>query len=105
MFIKKNDETLKIYDINTNDSYYKEMLNTSKRRGFFDDQVYLRRLRNEHNSIVKMKLLPSKLFPTYFVVKSRKIPKEWDQKFLLHFNYIIGNNKANIMKSSKSWLI
>lgn len=105
MFIKKNEETLKIYDMNTTDKYYREMLDTSKRRGFFDDQVYLRRLRNEHNSIVKMKLLPSKLFPTYFVVKSRKIPKDWDQKFLLHFNYIIGNDKANIMKSSKSWLI
>ena len=91
--------------MDTTDTYYREMLDTSKRKGSFDDQIYLRRLRNEHNSTVKMRLLPSKLFPTFFVIKSGKIPKDWDQKFLLHFNYITGNLKQKGMINEKSWLL
>ena len=106
MFIKKNEETLKIYDINTTDTYYRQMLDISKRNGGFDDQVYLRKLRNEHNSNVKMKLLPSNLFPTFYAVRDRKNrPKNLDDRFLLHFNYIIGNDKQRMMRSHRSWLL
>ena len=91
----------------TTDPLYSEYIKTSKRKGNFDDQVYLRRIRNEHNDRVKMTLLPSKLFPTYFKIKDKgaPIPSDWDEKYLLHFNYIISNMKTTFMKNHKSWYI
>lgn len=105
IFIKQTPVTLELFNFNTKDPFYKKHIESSNRHGNFDDQLYLRSLKNNHNDIIKMRLLPSYLFPSYFVVKSKKIPKNWDEKYLLHFNYLIGNTKMPTMKNHKSWFI
>ena len=105
MFIKKTDVTLSMYDMDTVDPFYKDIISTSNRGGNFDDQIYLRRLRNEHNGVTKMILLPSCMFPTYFVVKSRLNLANWDDKYLLHYNYLIGDAKKKTMVNRRDWLI
>jgi len=105
MFIKQTEETLKMYNIETTDPLYRELLTTSKRGDNFDDQIYLRRLRNEHNDRIKMHILPSYLFPTYYIVKKKLVPKNWDEKYLLHYNYLTGADKRKTMASDKCWLI
>ncbi len=105
MFIKQNDETLKIYDMNTEDPLYRNYLDTSKRSGHFDDQIYLRRIRNSHQERVKMKLLPSALFPTYFVYRHRVKLNPPDQKYLLHYNYLTSSDKKKTMVGRGNWYI
>jgi hypothetical protein len=105
MFIKQTEETLKMYDVETTDPFFRGLLTTSKRGDNFDDQIYLRRLRNEHNDRIKMHIIPSYLFPTYYVVKRRLIPKNWDEKYLLHYNYLTGDDKRKTMIGDKCWII
>ena len=107
IFIKNTPTTLDMFNYNTNNPIFQKYISSSLRKGFFDDQLYLRNLKNNHNDIVKMKLLPSLLFPTFFILKFKinKPSEIWNEKYLLHFNYIIGNEKMKVMKYHKSWYI
>jgi hypothetical protein len=105
MFIKQTEETLDMYDIETATPLYRGLLDTSKCYGNFDDQIYLRNLRNNHNDRVKMHILPSYLFPTYYAIKGGLVPYKCDTKYLVHYNYLIGSTKKQTMVQYNSWLI
>ena len=88
---------------------YRSLFDTSERGGWFDDQLYLRKLKNVHNDIAKIEILPSELFPTWYVHMNRgsdidNFRKTWGNKYLLHYNYIKGWQKKRKMKDQDSWI-
>ena len=109
MFIKKNNDTLEMFNYETKNTLYRSLFDTSERGGWFDDQLYLRKLKNVHNDIAKIEILPSELFPTWYVHMNRgsdinNFKKTWGNKYLLHYNYIKGWEKKRKMKDQDSWI-
>jgi len=88
MFIKSTERTIKYFDP-------QNVLNNKNTVGW-DDQVYV----NNNNSVIKFSLLPKDLFPVgrkYFQDHSVITP------MMIHFNWVVGNNKRDIMKVYNKW--
>ena len=88
MFIKSNETTLSIFNPANIEQYRNNVE--------WDDQVYI----NEIKFKLKFKMLPLTLFPTgqYYYEYSEKL-----QPYLIHFNWIVGNEKKNKMIQYNKW--
>ena len=64
----------------------------------WDDQVYINNIKKQ----LKYILLPLELFPNgnYYYANSKKI-----NPYLIHFNWLTGNDKMKKMKFYKKWYL
>ena len=90
MFIKSNDLTISLFNPKKVEIY--------KNNTGWDDQIYI----NENKYKLQYKKLPISLFPTgrYYYNYSNKI-----NPYLIHFNWISGNEKKNKMIEYNKWFI
>jgi len=88
MFIKSNPTTRSIFN--------PESIKKYRHVEGWDDQVYV----NANKYKMKFKKLPIKLFPTgkYFYEYSHLV-----QPYLIHFNWIVGHEKKEKMKTYHKW--
>jgi hypothetical protein len=88
MFIKSNESTLSLFDPKNVEKY--------KNTKGWDDQVYINEIRNK----LKYKKLPLCLFPTgkYYYIYNANI-----NPYMIHFNWIVGNEKKNKMIQYAKW--
>jgi hypothetical protein len=89
MFIKSNVNTISLFN--------PENVNTYKNVKGWDDQVYVNSIKNK----IKFKKLPLQLFPKgkYYYEYNKNI----QQPYLIHFNWIIGNEKKKKMEYYNKW--
>jgi len=90
IFIKSNSKTL--------DFFNPKVMEFKKNTVGWDDQVYI----NNHKHLINYKLLPLSLFPNgrYYYSNFRNI-----SPYIIHFNWIVGNEKKNKMIHFKKWYI
>lgn len=90
MFIKSNSNTLNFF----NPKYIEHKKNTSG----WDDQLYV----NNNKHKLKYKILPIELFPNgyYYYKNFNKL-----NPYLIHFNWIIGNEKKVKMQKHGKWYL
>ena len=88
MFIKSNQLTISLFSPENVEAY--------KNKRYWDDQVYV----NEIKHKLKYKKLPLALFPTgkYYYNYNDNI-----KPYLIHFNWIVGNEKKSKMISYNKW--
>lgn len=90
MFIKSNYNTLHFF----NPNYIKHKKNTTG----WDDQIYI----NNNKHKIKYKMLPIELFPNgNYYYKNFNILTP----YLIHFNWIIGNEKKEKMIEYNKWYL
>ena len=104
MFIKSNDFTKNVFNLDNN---YQEIIEKSRlpvKTKQWCDQMYINNIYIKlSNDIFKRKLLPKNTFPNGEVYnKTKGIIKE---PYLIHFNYIIGDKKKSIMDQGGYWYL
>ena len=90
MFIQSNYNTLHFF----NPMYLEHKKNTIG----WDDQIYI----NNHKHKLKYKMLPIELFPNgkYYYNNSANI-----NPYLIHFNWIVGHEKKEKMRTYDKWYL
>jgi hypothetical protein len=99
MFIKSNENTLRIFNPENVLQHKKENSDSSKipYGVCWNDQYYLNQLKNSNQ--INYKKLPLDLFPNgrYYYYNHVHSP------YLIHFNWVIGNEKIDKMKYYNKW--
>ncbi|MBI95550.1 hypothetical protein CL656_00140 [bacterium] len=90
MFIKSNEKTINLFNPKNTDN--------KKNKQGWGDQIYINEIKNK----LKFKTLPLHLFPNgqYYYNNYNKI-----KPYIIHFNWIVGNEKKNKMISFSKWYL